>query len=280
MAALGIEADEEPDTDLETEAEAEEASAELEEAEAALPVEEELAPLADEEGAMPDWLAAITTSATEQFEDLRFETADTYSSSAEASGVVSESDLDWLVPLGEETDILQEPVGSEANDETVDKPLDMDAIFAGVESFGEEAAVDEADFSEVEMGDLELAVDTGSEVETLNSWFADIPLTDADETETSDVTEEELFDFDLPETQVAQPDDLAHTREIEEDEESDMPWLEDGAIPDDFSFEELTPRWLRRPKESDQPASSHEPDAAPGAPDWLRNVFEDEEFDE
>jgi hypothetical protein len=264
LAALGIEADEELDTDLETEAE--EAGTESEEAEdveAAPPVEEELAPLADEEGAMPDWLAAITTSATEQFEDLRFEAADTYSSSAEASGVVSESDLDWLAPLGEETDAFQSPVDGEASDKTVDKPLDMDAIFAGVE-----------------MDDLELADDSRSEVEAIDSWFADIPVKSGDEVETGEAKEEELFDFDLPETQVAQPDDLAHTREIEEDEESDMPWLEDASIPDDFSFEELTPRWLRRPKESDQPASSHEHDAAPGAPDWLRNVFEDDEFDE
>jgi tetratricopeptide (TPR) repeat protein len=284
LVALGIEADEEPDTDLETEAE--EASTESEEAEdveAAPPVEEELAPLADEEGAMPDWLAAITTSATEQFEDLRFEAADTYSSSAEASGVVSESDLDWLAPLGEETDVFQEPVDNEASDEIVDKPLDMDAIFAGVESLGEEdeeSAVDEAEFPGLGLGDLELADDSRSEVEAIDSWFADIPVKSGDEAETSEAKEEELFDFDLPETQVAQPDDLAHTREIEEDEEGDMPWLEDASIPDDFSFEELTPRWLRRPKESDQQASSHEHDAAPGAPDWLRNVFEDDEFDE
>jgi hypothetical protein len=158
----------------------------------------------------------------------------------------------------------------------------MDAIFAGVGSLGtdDEEPVDsdeEAEFSGLDMGDLEPARDAGSDAEVVQSWFADIPAQNEDEIEEAEAKEEELFDFEFPKAQVAQPDDLAHTRDVEEDDESDMPWLEDASVPDDFSFEELTPRWLRRPKEGNgRPAPS---DAAPGAADWLRDVFEDDEFD-
>jgi hypothetical protein len=239
--------------------------------------------LADEEGAMPDWLAAITTSATGQYEDLRFEEADTYSSSAEASGIVSENDLDWLAPLGEEAE--DEPTKDEAEERADSQPLDMDAIFAGVESLGVEgdkSAADEAEFSDLELGDLELAAnDIESDAETMQSWFADIPARSEDEGETDEAAQDELFDFEFPKTQVAQPDDLAHTRDVGEDDEGDMPWLEDDAsVPDDFSFEELAPRWLRHPKEGSLRTSLHEHDAAPEAPDWLRDVFEDDELDE
>jgi hypothetical protein len=209
---------------------------------------------------------------------LRFEEADTYSSSAEASGVVSENDLDWLAPLGEEA---EEPVDS--GEKADNKPLDMDAIFAGVGSLGaedEEPATDEAEFSELDMSDLKPADDAGSDSEAIQSWFADIPARSEDEIGASEVKEDEIFDFELPKTQVAQPDDLAHTRDVEEDDESDMPGLGDAAVPDDYSFEELTPHWLRRPKEDNLNTSPHERDAAPDAPDWLRDVFEDEEFDE
>ncbi len=277
LAALGIEAEEEAETEDRERVE------EVEETEAALPVEEELVPPAEEEGAMPDWLAAITTSASEQFEDMRFEEAETYSSSAEAAGVVSDSDLDWLAPLGEETDLFQGQFDGESEARVSEKPLDMGAIFAGVESLGEEAeeaALDEAELPELDLGDLEQARGTGPAVEEIQSWFADMPVRAETQAESVEVEEDELFDFEFPETQVAQPGNLAHTSELEEDEDSETPWLDDESIADDFSFEEITPRWLRKPKESDQQTSSQGHDTAPNAPDWLRNVFEDEEFDE
>jgi tetratricopeptide (TPR) repeat protein len=253
LSALGIESAEERDIEEESEAEMAYpgsggiadglmgpgiAEAEDYDLDTAAPVDEDLASLAEEEGQMPDWLAAITSSATEQFDDLLFEEPAPYSSSAEASGIVPESELDWLGPLGEEIE-MEQPSGQQREGEGIEEdlaeaPLDLDAIFAQTEPVA-------SDRDELAPG------------------------------------EADIFDFDFPETEVAQPSDLAHTKELEVEEE-ETPWSDDESVPDDFAFDELVPRWLRRPKESDQGTSSRQHDnTASGKPDWLRNVFDDEE---
>jgi hypothetical protein len=75
-------------------------------------VDEELALPAEEDGEMPDWLSAITTASTGKYDDLAFEQEKTYGQSDEAPGLVPDSELDWLLPLGEEPEPAQDAVGS------------------------------------------------------------------------------------------------------------------------------------------------------------------------
>jgi hypothetical protein len=266
LAALGIETPAEPEPSLG--------------AETALPDLDDLAGLrpddsaeadrglptgepAPEEGVMPDWLAAITSSASEQFDDLRFEDAEVYSPEAEASGLVSEGELDWLTPLGEEKGdqkLTAEDSGAPRRDIT--------AIFDEAEE--SPGGAEAADFmADLDLGDLGLGQAAPAEAEDVRAWFAEA---EPDEAEALD------FDLDMAESQVAQPDDLAHTSKPEAEEE-EFPWLADDEVPDDFSFEEVTPRWLRRlkPRRTGSPSASAD-EATPGASDWLRDVFEDDDL--
>jgi hypothetical protein len=73
------------------------------------------------------------------------------------------------------------------------------------------------------------------------------------------------------ETEVAQPINIAHTRDADLVEELDEE--EDG--PMDFSFDDTPPAWLRAKTEGgaadlDQPGTN--------VPDWLRDAFEDDKF--
>ncbi len=234
LAALGIEALDEADRDQIQEAGTNAVADSLadiaaqagDEALDRADIMDDLAPPPEKAGGMPNWLAAITTSAAGQYGEM-FDEEESYSPSAEASGVVSERDLDWLQPLGEAEDIPTE--------EPARGPLDMEAIFGDVEA----------------------------------------PVSE----ETAVPAEEEAFDFDFGEAQVAPADNLAHTKDLEDE----APWLEDDledngkSIPDDFSFEEIVPRWLREPKEGHRGAPSRQNEVPP-TPNWLRDVFDDEEF--
>jgi hypothetical protein len=54
---------------------------------------------------------------------------------------------------------------------------------------------------------------------------------------------------------------------------------EEESVPDNFTLDEVVPRWLRQPKEGG-PASQTTQDSAPMSPDWLRSVFDDDEFEQ
>jgi len=101
-----------------------------------------------------------------------------------------------------------------------------------------------------------------------------------------DVVEEELELFDqfeaermefeslAEETEVAQAQILAHTSEAEWID-SELP--SDEGVPDDFSFGELSPAWLRSAKEDEQTGWT-ETETPPQSPNWLRDLFEDDEL--
>ncbi|NDJ74752.1 MAG: hypothetical protein GYB65_00720 [Chloroflexi bacterium] len=93
------------------------------------------------------------------------------------------------------------------------------------------------------------------------------------------------------EAAVAQPDDLAHTRDdfsFGDDVPLDSDFGdwdtvgEDEPVPGDFSFDDVTPAWLRKPKESNLPADrmAGYDDADSDSsekPEWLRDIFEDDD---
>jgi hypothetical protein len=82
-------------------------------------------------------------------------------------------------------------------------------------------------------------------------------------------------------SEVAQPGDLAHTKDaLTGSVETDLAEEELGEVPvpEDFALEDQVPAWLRRPKETDPSAR---PAGGPGrpaeTPEWLRSIFEDDE---
>jgi hypothetical protein len=85
------------------------------------------------------------------------------------------------------------------------------------------------------------------------------------------------------ESEVAQPSDLAHTKDEARDAAPAGAFEFDTAPSSigGFSFEDLTPRWLRKPKDSSDSASipaEQAPDVV-DTPDWLRDAFESDETD-
>ncbi len=100
---------------------------------------------------------------------------------------------------------------------------------------------------------------------------------------------DELFDADLSNIEpapddlladlerVAQPADMTDTKEVVLEEETGASFdfsFDDEFVPDDFSFEEVQPAWLRHPHEDDQKSAKQTGKASNG-PEWLRNAFED-----
>jgi hypothetical protein len=89
----------------------------------------------------------------------------------------------------------------------------------------------------------------------------------------------EISPEEPPPSAVAEAPDLSHTR-VEEaraaHDESET--AEAAASEDDFSFDGLVPRWLRRPRENISTETSvgePEDDVPPSPPEWLRDVPED-----
>jgi hypothetical protein len=215
-----------------------------------------MAPPSEEEGAMPDWLVAITRSEADKLDEMAFEDAADRGSTAAAGAVQQDSEFDWLVPFGEAADADQRedaqadlagaagPVG-----EALGQMQSLETLFDEVDA-GEGAAAGAGDFS-----------------------FDDLDLARSEPEDAMPIPEE----ASSPEFEFAQPDDLAHTKAV--DTAAIGATVEDESVVEDFSFgDDLVPRWLRKPKEQDStsPARS-EP---PTTPDWLRGVFEDEEPDQ
>jgi hypothetical protein len=176
---------------------------------------DELAPPAEEEGEMPDWLVAITSSEADKLDDMRFEEVEeTYSISAADSGVLQPDEQpDWLVQVGESESLVHE-AAPEPDDSAEEDLLGM---------FSEQA-----------------------------------------------------------DTALAQPDDLAHTKEVAtEDEWTEVDAEDDEEVPADFVFEDVVPAWLRQPKESNLASPSHgDQEIASEMPEWLRDVMEDDDIGE
>jgi len=218
-----------------------------------------MAPPSEEEGAMPDWLVAITHSEADKLDEMAFEGAADSGSTAAAGAVQQDSEFDWLVPFGEAAD--------------ADQREDAQADLAGIS--GAAGPVDEAlgQMQSLEMLFDEVDAGEGAVAGASDFSFDDLGLARPEPEDAMPVPEEAsslAFEF-------AQPDDLAHTKVV--DTAALGATVADESVVEDFSFgDDLVPRWLRKPKEQDStsPARSE----SPMTPDWLRGVFEDEEPDQ
>jgi tetratricopeptide (TPR) repeat protein len=199
-----------------------------------------------EEGDLPDWLLAITNSEADKLDDVFLE-PELYSSTAKDQGVLQPgSEPDWLVEIGaqvEEAPLAEvEPAGA------AESPDQADAEFVVSESF------------DVVFSEEESAAAVFEEAELPADLFAEEP------------------------DEVAQAADLAHTNELEPVTEAVGQPEEDTeaeSVPEDFSFGELRPIWLRKPKEGDLAATIHGgQEEPPDVPEWLRDIFEDDESGE
>jgi hypothetical protein len=275
----------------------EEAEDELEEAEEVPFDLDQLAPPAEEDGAMPDWLAAIT-GASELHDELGLDEAEVPGAAAEDADLLAlESEFDWLAPMSE-------------SPEQAELTQDEDKVLAALSDIEETLGAGEPDESafadvsdraaeaEVEESQADRDAEIGFEFEglTAEADVADADLPDDDaldemfaEFEMDEVAVDQAADdagaavSENAEPEVAHPSDLAHTK----DEESDAApagTFEFDTAPSSiggFSFEDLTPRWLREPKDSSDSASipaEQAPDVV-DTPDWLRDAFEGDETD-
>ena len=141
------------------------------------------------------------------------------------------------------------------DDEAVPASFDDEDIFGSPTSFETEISSPALDDLREELGVFDFAAGSGDSDEF---GFADEPEIEA----------EDLF---------AQAPDLAHTSAtlLEEDAIGE----EAEPVPDDFSFGDWLPIWLREPIEDDPNggaglAASQD---SPEPPEWLRDVFEDDE---
>jgi hypothetical protein len=215
------------------------------------------------EGAMPDWLVAITKSEVDKFQDILPAEPEPYL--AEDTGVLQPgSEPDWLQQIDSKPEAEEAWADSGATD-----ILALDELMAGIEP-ASSAELNLADMFEPGFG----------EAEPLDQNIADLIL----ESETSDTEEAPLFgdEFDaremlaglsaLGENEVAQPTDSAHTSPIESDFDQDELFeddLDDESVPDDFSFGDLLPMALRG-----TPGKTPKADETQ-LPDWLADSFKD-----
>ncbi len=276
---------------------------------------DELASAEDEDGEMPDWLVAITSSEADKLGDMEWEEEETYSSAEESGVLQPSSHPDWLDGVGEVSDDGdggEQAEGAETDPSGValdalfddfsledDAPAEMD-LGDMAEDEDEPVAADEdepesaSDFFDDLVARAAETAQQDLEEAAFDEEFAEEPAADALETPMSDVFEDEFLveeDDDLfgsapAESEVAQPGDLAHTREIEPDlgdepdDEFDDELDDEDLDPEDFAFRDKLPAWLRQPKESDTAAQSPaDQEQAPEPPEWLREVPEDEDQD-
>jgi len=255
--------------------------------------EDELESMEEDDREMPDWLVAITSSESEQIEGLLPDEPETYSS-AEDTGVLQPgNELDWLKDVSESAEESEE---TQAEEEAVDEARlwsDLDAAEVG-EAGAESEDEDDFDFAMLETmayeaDKPEVAESESMEDETLASVVEGEGLP---EIETDDELLQDLFaasgeqaalheDEEAEEIEVAQPDDLEHTKvAVSEAEPVEVAEGESGKepVPDDFTFYDLLPLWLRQPLERDPDAPmSADYEGASGRPEWLRDVSEDDE---
>ncbi len=230
-------------------------------------------------GTSPDWLTEVGEPPAAAEEMDMFPEATT-----EDDEFLAEFDLTGLEDDMPEADDLFADLQAAA-DEQPPEPEDVDLeqdILAP-----EEAAIDAADdlLAELEQAAAAPPDDFfAAPEEQPAKEVEDIELFDEFEAEREEI--ERLADSTMEmEAAVAQADDLAHTSETTSApmEESDViDWAEDDLDEidaDDFSFDDVAPAWLRQPTENEESGASASAgtDETSDTPEWLRNVFEDDE---
>jgi hypothetical protein len=174
---------------------------------------DELAPPAEEEGEMPDWLVAITSSEANKLDDMSFEEVEeTYSISTADSGVLQPDEQpDWLVQVGEPESLV---------DEAVPEPDDSaEEDFPGMFS-------EQADTALAQHDDLAHT----KEVSTEDEW------TEVDAEDDEEVPADFVFEDVVP-AWLRQPKEsnLASTSHGDQEIASEMPeWLRDVMEDDDI----------------------------------------------
>lgn len=271
----------------------------------------------DDDGVMPDWLVAITSSAgAEELDFDEFdESAETYQ--AESGLLQPGEQPDWLAEFGGVSE--DEVTEAAAVDSADDSPItELDALFAAeqveVSEDTSEDAADNTDAGSDSADPMQIFEPTSTEAELLSeteemsepaqetlaeplfsdqleasemdNLFDTGDLLDSDADEDAAFVADSLVAF---EEDFALVTDLAHTNvnksvsedselmaELDDNEDSEL--LDDEDVPDDFSFGDLVPAWLRRPKETDMSASVQVPPSnASEPPEWLRDVSEDDD---
>ncbi|MBN1201208.1 MAG: hypothetical protein JXJ20_05065 [Anaerolineae bacterium] len=195
------------------------------------------------EDEMPDWLDAITRSEADKLDDMFPDEQEKYSS-AEDTGVLQPgSEADWLPELSRHELAEAEP---------------------GEEFFAEQGLKDGL----VEESGVIQPLSRPESLPEIGERRVEAQPAEIEPGET--------------EERVAQRYDLAHTKDAESVVSVREPGLGEAIsdqehMPDDFSFDDYMPAWLRQPKEHEPDLSTQadlEPPAEP--PEWLREVFEED----
>lgn len=220
-------------------------------------VGEEMEEEPEAEGAIPDWLLAITQSEADKLDDDLFAEAETYAH-GDVTGVLQpDQEPDWLA--GVQGEVAEPAPGSEdaSTQGTVPAETEVDS---------EVLAEDDAQLS----GLVPAAV---PEFEIEDAAAVALDTTEFAEPEQQVEFALDALEFDASAAQVAEADVLPHTREVVGDD------VDFGAV-DDFSLDDVVPVWLRRPKEvGDAGSTQSEPwaEAAQQAPEWLRDAVEEDD---
>jgi hypothetical protein len=244
----------------------------------------------------PEWMTNVESIVLPSESDLThlFDEASEQESaykSANTTGILQPDEMpDWMMPfLGEEVPADESSEEASALEE---QPISLE--FLGIVEEQPEAEVPEEltldeNMWELEPQQLESVVEEEEEAPgEMPNWLAQITQSSAAQLGEEEIPGEmDLFGSEeepdwlsslgthveepVVETEVAQPINIAHTRDADLVEELDEE--EDG--PMDFSFDDTPPAWLRAKTEGgaadlDQPGTN--------VPDWLRDAFEDDKF--
>lgn len=243
----------------------------------------------DADGPMPNWLLAIAESEADKLDpSLAMEPEpDTISLDEEPDAFPPTMEDDWLAAVSETAKTQAEDT-LPAEADTTDEAIDLDAA---LDLFDRDEETDNIPFDavfETAQDNAMIFAEPEAEVFEFDTF---------DEAETDDFALFETGDTevdDLPASALAEPAILSHTREdspdtVEDavsdaqDDEDDLAFnFENDDVPDDFGFDEVVPVWLRRPKErdlSDENEVDSQPESASQNPEWLRDVFEEDNDD-
>ncbi len=241
-----------------------------------------------EEGELPAWLQAITQSEADKLDETLFEDVEAYSSSAEDSGILQPGQEDeWLQVLEGETaadDVSAEPASAAEPTALEDAEAVLGFLQQDEDAPVEAVALEEEGTSETEEAlldflDLDAAAIAEMDFEDIASELEEAALQDVSD---DFAASQQGFDAALAASEksvldaVAEASDLSHT--MDDDAHTAALHDEDEAPEDDFSFDGMVPRWLRRPQERISGEAQHnapEDDASAKLPEWLRDASED-----
>ncbi len=239
------------------------------------------------DGEMPDWLLAIADSEAAQLGELEELLDIEEPSPADETGQPEFVGEAWLQ---QEADAVAEEPADETTQPEPAMELDEEGAFESAEVVDEFAlpVPPALEFEPDAPKELELSEPEKIAVEAISeAASATEDSVDEDEDAGADVEVEDVpYGSDrmaaVPEEEeVAQAEGWAHTKDVEtglDASESVPVELGDEPVPEDFSFGDWPPIWLREPKEG-QPDGfiARRSGDAPEPPEWLRDVSEEEE---